>query len=219
MEKDSQTLDGSRLLIAVLGATGQVGRFFVELALARGHTVRALVRNDARLESRDHPKVQAVVGDATDPEDVAAVVRGADAVVSCLGNVGEHRIMEKTFKNILAAAAAQEETPRCLLITTTGCGGTSWLVKQGLMLVLGRASFMDYETADKLVRENDSVPTVLVRPYALTDKPGNGAYKATLKRRATFAKPIPRADVALFLADALMDRQWDSRGGVQVSGR
>lgn len=219
METDSKTPDSARLLVAVLGATGQMGRFFVELALARGHTLRALVRNETKLESLDHSRVQALVGDATNPEDVAAVVGGADAVVSCLGNVGEHRIMEKAFSNILAAAAAQEETPRCLLITSIGCGGTSWLVKQALMLIGGRASFMDYEAADELVREHGSVPSVLVRPYALTDKPGNGAYKATLKQRSTFAKPIPRADVALFLTDALMDRQWDSRGGVQVSGK
>ncbi len=43
------------------------------------------------------------MGDATERDDVAALVAGADVVVSCLGNVaGGPRIMDKAAATILA---------------------------------------------------------------------------------------------------------------------
>lgn len=207
-------------LVAILGATGKMGKLFVQQALDAGHTLRALVRNAAKLEPSEHLRLEAVVGDATRRDDVAKVVAGADVVVSCLGNVGKHHIMLHAFENILAAAAAQPAIPRCLLITSVGCGGISWLVKQMLILIGGdKAGFQDYDLADSRVLDESTVPCVLVRPYALTDKQGSGKYKATEKHNATFMRPIPRADVATFLVDAAIDKRWDGKPGIQLGGR
>lgn len=41
------------MIITVFGATGQVGRFLVSLALAKGHTVRAFGRNVEDLIDHD----------------------------------------------------------------------------------------------------------------------------------------------------------------------
>ena len=80
--------------------------------------------------------------------------------------------MYKSHDNILTAASKQTNIPKCILISSIGCGGTSWIIKQMLTLIGGKASFADYEKADKRIREEKSVPFVLVRPYALTDKEG-----------------------------------------------
>ena len=205
--------------VAVLGGTGNMGKHFVRQALDAGHNLRLLVRNASKVEPREHPKIEVVVGDATKPEDVAKVVAGVDVVVSCLGNVGKYRIMEKSFNNILAAAATQQKVPRCLLVTSIGCGGTSWPVKWMLILIGGKASFDDYDRADKRVREESSVPCVLVRPFALTDKPGNGKYHAKEEQNGTFMRSIPRADVAKFLVDAVTDTRWDGKRGIQLGGK
>ena len=205
--------------VAVFGATGNMGKLFVEQALDAGHDLRLLVRNPAKVAHQDHPQIEVVVGDATKPEDVANVVAGVDVVVSCLGNVGEHLIMEQAYENILTAAAAQPSAPRCLLITSVGCGGTSWLVKRMLILIGGKKGFHDYELADARVLAESIVPCVLVRPYSLNDKPGTGKYNAREKRNATFIRPIPRADVATFLVDAVTDKQWDGKPGIQLGGR
>jgi len=204
--------------VAVLGATGKVGKHFVRQALEAGYTLRALVRNAAKLEPSEHPQIEAVVGDATKLEDVMKLVTDVDVVVSCLGNVGKIHIMTPAFDNILKAAAEQEKIPRCLFITSTGCGGSSWVVKQMLMLIGGRAGFQDYDRADSRVRNEPTVPYVLVRPAALTDKPGTGKYKIS-ETDGTFARPIPRADVATFLVDAVKDKQWDRKTGIQLSGK
>ena len=118
----------------------------------------------------------------------------------------------------MTAAAKQPQPPRCIMISSIGLGGTSWLIKFMLTLIAGKATIADYEKADKRVREETAVPFVLVRPYALTDKPGNGRYHASKKQNATIMRPIPRADVATFMVDAVADTQWDGKLGVQLGG-
>ena len=178
-----------------------------------------LVRNASKLDPSEHPKIHVVAGDATKPGDVARVVAGVDVVVSCLGNVGGIRIMDVSFENILSAASAQSTVPRCLLITSIGCGDSSWLVKRMLILIGGKTAFQDYEMADKRIRDESSVACVLVRPAALTDKPGSGRYNAIEKQNGTFVRPIPRSDVAKFLVDAVADNRWDGKPGIQLGGK
>lgn len=72
--------------LALFGATGRVGGRVLEYALEEGHTVTALVRNAARLIPRSGLTI--VIGDVLDPASVANTVRGADAVISTLGNAG-----------------------------------------------------------------------------------------------------------------------------------
>ena len=205
-------------MIAVLGGTGKMGRLFVQQALDAGHSVHALDRRPGRKGALEHPNLETVVGDATRLDDVTALVAGTDVVVSCLGNVGDLLIMDKAAETILAAAAAQPRVPRCMFISSVGCGGTSWIIKQVLTLMGGRAGFADYEAADRRIRQQSAIPSVLVRPYALTDKPGRGRYHATGNQNATFLRSISRADVARFLLDAVTDTRWDGRPGVQLGG-
>lgn len=76
----------SAVLIALFGATGRVGGRFLEYALAAGHTVRALVRDPAKLAPR--PGLDIRKGDVLEPTNVARVIGGVDAVVSGLGGAG-----------------------------------------------------------------------------------------------------------------------------------
>ena len=54
-----------------------------------------------------------------------SAIADADVVVSCLGNVEGVLIMEKAAEAILAAAAARQDSPKCLIVSTIGCAGTS----------------------------------------------------------------------------------------------
>jgi uncharacterized protein len=69
--------------LVVFGATGNVGQQVVAEALRRGHEVLGVVRDPQAVRSPD-PRVKLVPGDATKPESIAAVARGADAVVSAI---------------------------------------------------------------------------------------------------------------------------------------
>jgi len=65
--------------ITVFGAAGNVGRRVVAEAVSRGHEVTAVARNPRRAEGLAVP-VRA--GDAANPEDVAALSRGQDLVIT-----------------------------------------------------------------------------------------------------------------------------------------
>ena len=110
--------------IALLGATGAVGGHFLTKALAAGYAVKALVRTPEKL--RKDASLSELKGDVANPVDVAELIRGTDVVVSCLGNVKGMLIMEKAAEVILQTAAEQSKPPKCLFISSIGCGGTSW---------------------------------------------------------------------------------------------
>ena len=201
--------------IALLGATGAVGSHFLTKALAAGYAVKALVRTPEKL--RKDASLSVLKGDVTSPADVAKLIRGVDVVVSCLGNVKGVLIMEIAAKAILEASAKQSKSQRCLFVSSIGCGGTSWVVKQMLQLIGGRSSFADYERADARISGEGEVPYVLVRPAALKEKRGNGKYRV-FQGDGTFARPIAKEDLAEFLFDAISSNQWDGRGGFQLAG-
>ncbi|MFL5493071.1 MAG: NAD(P)-dependent oxidoreductase [Gemmatimonadales bacterium] len=69
--------------IVVFGATGNIGQRVAKEALSRGHEVTGVVRDPAAVQPPD-PRVRLVKGDATKADDVAKVVKGADAVVSAI---------------------------------------------------------------------------------------------------------------------------------------
>ncbi len=69
------------MLIAITGASGFIGSYTVQALHAAGHQVRALVRATSK---RDHvaPFVdQFIEGDIADPQSLAALVAGAEAVI------------------------------------------------------------------------------------------------------------------------------------------
>ncbi len=69
--------------IVLFGATGNVGQRVAAEALKRGHEVVGVVRDPQAVRSPD-ARVRLVKGDATQADSVAALVAGADAVVSAI---------------------------------------------------------------------------------------------------------------------------------------
>jgi putative NADH-flavin reductase len=66
--------------IVVIGATGFVGSAILQEALQRGHEVRALIRHPEKLQP--HVKLHPQKGDVYNPDDVARLVAGHEAVIS-----------------------------------------------------------------------------------------------------------------------------------------
>lgn len=215
-------MDSKSKTIVVFGANGKVGSAFVRMAADAGYALRAFVRTPEKFDNPDAETIEVVKGDATNADDVSQAIDGADVVASFLGNPYPNPrniyIMEAATDRILSAAAAQPESPRCLMISTVGAGGSSWLIKIMLQMFNGRAGFADYERAEARVRSEDLVPRAVIRPYALNDKPATGRYTVIGGSTAHFAKPIPRPDVAKFFLDCVEDTQWDGPHGVNLGG-
>jgi putative NADH-flavin reductase len=128
--------------IVVLGATGNTGSRVVEAALARGHEVTALVRDPARV-TQTHPRLNVRGGHPTAPADVAAAVRGADAVVHCLGvggkGDGKPTTLVSDSVKVVLAAMKEAHVPRIVCMSNLGAGGSGpWWFNRVVVPYLAR---------------------------------------------------------------------------------
>lgn len=113
--------------IALFGATGFTGKDILQVALSQNHTVRALVRDPARVET-SHPKLELVKGDALNKEDILGLLRGTDVVVHCLGVGGKGDGKPTTLVSdsvALVVQAMQEcDISRIICMSNVGAGGS-----------------------------------------------------------------------------------------------
>lgn len=110
------------MTILVVGATGSIGRHVVDVAIRRGHAVRALVR-DAKRARRLLPEIELAVGDLTQPDTLASAVDGIEAIVFThgsdgAGKAGAEQVDYGGVRNVLAALRGRQA--RIALMTAIG---------------------------------------------------------------------------------------------------
>lgn len=108
----SKNLQMPRPVIALAGATGDLGARIARALVAQGAEVRALVRSDADARATERIAALGAVPVAADPADVGAMARaleGAACVVSALNGLQEV-ILDR--QGILLDAAARAGVPR-----------------------------------------------------------------------------------------------------------
>jgi len=66
--------------LAIIGATGNIGSKILAEALQRGHDVTGIARHPEKLTG--HPRLTPKQGDIADPEALAHLLKGHDAVIS-----------------------------------------------------------------------------------------------------------------------------------------
>lgn len=84
----------------VTGATGKVGNAVTRALVARGDTVRALVRDTSKARSAVPAGAELVVGDVTDPDSLSAAVDGCDVVFNAMGLPEQWLVDESLFERI-----------------------------------------------------------------------------------------------------------------------
>ena len=195
--------------LAVFGGTGKTGRLLLEQALAAGYDVTVLVRTLSKLALR-HERLHVVQGDALDPNRVAQVVSGADAVISLLGPTkdGPPLSVSRSTANIISAAEACGVRR---LLVTAGAGVGDPVDRPGpvdrlIGVLLKKAAKTAYEdmTAAAIAVRRSSLDWTLVRIPRLTDGPRRGQLKTGyLGKGAGMA--LSRADLAAFLLQQAND--------------
>ncbi|BEN87797.1 hypothetical protein AI2618V1_2255 [Serratia marcescens] len=118
--------------VAIIGATGFVGRRVVDEALARGIQVTAIARQKKELP--EHANLTVALGDVADTAWLAGQLRGQDAVISTYNpGWGEDNLYEKTARGAQQILTAVEQAGVKRLLVVGGAGSLE--VAPGVELV------------------------------------------------------------------------------------
>ncbi|HEY2793412.1 MAG TPA: NAD(P)H-binding protein [Micromonosporaceae bacterium] len=190
--------------IALLGATGGIGRAFDSQAQAAGHEVVAAVRNP-------HARPGSILVDIFDPDALAGVIDGCDAVVSALGpRPGGSTTLHEDAARSTLAAMAKVGIRRYVLVSANGAfidPGDGFVLRHVLKpmaMRFFRENFADLQRTEPMVHASETDWTIM-RPPRLTNRPLTGAYRTAVDRGLPRSLSIPRADVAQAMLKALPD--------------
>lgn len=135
--------------IALIGATGFVGSAVLEEATSRGHDVKAIVRDTAKVPTAS--RVTAIKADVNDVKELEKVIAGSDVVISAFnGGWGDADIYNKHLKGSRAIAKAAESAG-IRLITVGGAG--SLYAPDGTQFVDGDAFPADWKAGATAARD------------------------------------------------------------------
>ncbi|MBS1890904.1 MAG: SDR family oxidoreductase [Actinobacteria bacterium] len=185
--------------VAIAGGHGKIALILGRLLAERGDTVSGLIRNPDQEEDLRAAGVGPVLCDLEGDGDVAAAIRGADAVVFAAGagpGSGDARksTMDKGGAVKLIEAAKAEGISRYLIVSSMGADKAPEDGAEGFGAYL-RAKF----EADEALRASGLDYTV-VRPGGLTEDDATGLVRIAA---STGRGQIPRADVAAVLLACL----------------
>ena len=193
--------------VAIAGAHGQVARRLGRLLSGRGDTVVGIVRNPAHTADLEADGVTPAVLDleSASVDEVAEVLRGADAVVFAAGagpGSGEARkhTVDHGAAVLLADAAERAGVRPYVLVSSMGVEQARQGTPEGMDPVF--AVYLQAKLrAEDVILPRPALDTVVLRPGRLTDDPGTG--RVRLDRHVDRGQ-VPRDDVAAVLV-ALLD--------------
>jgi len=218
------------LLIA--GATGKTGRPLVESLLALGHSVRVIVRTRHRLPTAiaEHPNISVIEANILDLSDkqMGELVKGCDAVVSCLGHVisfkgifgAPRKLCTDATRRLCAAIRTNRPTSpaKFILMNTVGVPNPNLNERRGFVerVVLTLLRWLipphnDNETAAQHLQENvgrqsEYLEWCSVRPDSLINAEVS-PYEITESPVTDLfsGRPTTRSNVAHFMTQLIED--------------
>ena len=192
--------------VIIFGATGSLGSQVVKEALAKGYAVKAFTRNADKLKTIKNAQLQIVQGDVLNFEDVQNAVKGADAVLCCLGDGAKGTVRALGTQNIVNAME-HLGLKRLICQTTLGLGD-SWInlnffwkyIMFGLLL---KKAFNDHKLQEGYIYESN-LDFTIVRPSAFTNEPSTKNFKVGFDAQTKHLRlKISRTDVAYFMVEQL----------------
>ena len=191
--------------LLVLGATGGTGRLIVRDAVAKGHSIVALVRSKT---SADLPGARLVEGDARDEATLSRAMDGCDAVVSALGTgMGLRKVDLLTVATrALVTAMTRNGVRRLVCVSALGVGDSrghgGFVFDRLFQPLLLNEAYKDKDRQEAAIRAS-ALDWVVVRPAMLTDDPARGSARAFTDLARVKGGKIARADVAQFVVEQL----------------
>ena len=190
--------------VMVLGANGGIGRQAVEMALAQGHSVTAILRTPSNI-TLIHPNLLIVKGDIVKPETWEKHLEHKDVVISAIGATSrkETTLYSQGARNLLNAMK-KTGANRAFFISASGLEvnpSHSLFIRLVTTYVLQRLlknMYADLNKMEQLVKESDLNWTIM-RPPRLTNRPFTGRYRFAINGFLKAGLSISRADLAHFM--------------------
>jgi uncharacterized protein YbjT (DUF2867 family) len=187
--------------IVIAGGHGQIALRLERLLAASGHVAVGLIRDPGQADDLREAGAEPVVLDleSATADEVAGVVRGADAVVFAAGagpgsGVERKETVDRAAAVLLADAAEAAGVRRYLLVSSLGAdaGHPGDEVFDVYLRAKG--------AADDAVRSRSGLDWTILRPGSLTGDAGKGLVRLAA---STGRGTVPRDDVAAVLAELL----------------
>ncbi|MBS1822070.1 MAG: NAD(P)H-binding protein [Acidobacteria bacterium] len=193
--------------VVVYGATGNAGSEIVKELLRRGHNVTGVARNVEKLKAQ--PGVTAKTDDLSDAGTIAAVIKGADVVVSAYQPPADNtdKLIDVTRLEIEAVKKAG--VPRLVVVGGAGqlevAPGVT-LTKSGHLPEAYIPIAVSHEKASEVLKASSINWTYLAPAAFFVPGERTGKFRLGTKELVTDAKGESRisfADYAIALVDEI----------------
>lgn len=189
--------------VVIAGGHGKIALILERLLSQRGDSVAGFIRNPDQAADLEAAGAEALVVDLENSsvEDVAAHLRGADAVVFAAGagpgsGAARKETVDRDAAILLADAAEAAKVSRYVMISSKGADANAPHTRDDVFTAYLRAK----GAADDNVRARTALKSTIVRPGHLTNDSGTG--RVTIADH-TGRGDIPREDVAAVLLAVL----------------
>lgn len=189
--------------VVIAGGHGKIALILERLLSQSGDSVAGFIRNPDHAADLEAAGAEALVVDLENSsvEEVAAHLRGADAVVFAAGagpgsGAARKETVDRDAAILLADAAEVAKVSRYVMISSTGADANAPHTRDDVFTAYLRAK----GAADDNVRARTALKSTIVRPGHLTNEPGVGRVEIADQ---TLRGDIPREDVAAVLLAVL----------------
>ena len=198
--------------VVVFGANGSTGREVVRFAKAAGHEVVAAVRRPETMAGETGIEVAQI--DLSDHASLVQAIRGADAVVSCLGHGSVSASAKPTtlYSDSARAYRAAMREAGCSRILVLSSGGVvqddaaPWFYTKLLRRYLLN-TYVDMARMETILEESEDLEWTSVRlTYLLKGESKDFLAEEGRLGRGTFK--IHFVDAGRFVVDELSARRW-----------
>lgn len=190
--------------VVIAGGHGKIALILERLLAERGDAVTGIIRNPGQAADLEAAGAVPVVLDLEQAsvDQVAEVVRGADAVVFAAGagpgsGAARKQTVDRDAAVLLADAAEAAGVARYVMVSAMSADDRG--LDAGYDEVF-RAYIRAKSEADANVQARAGLQTTIVRPGRLTDEPGTGLVHIA---ESTGRGAVPRDDVAAVLLAVL----------------
>jgi uncharacterized protein YbjT (DUF2867 family) len=191
--------------LTVFGATGQTGQALVAAALAHGWRVSAFVRSQAGASLALPAGLHVVHGDPGRPADVAAAVRGSDAVCCVFGpRPPTNEVFRAAFTQNIINVMREQDVHRIVCVTGAMVGAMPLNTSVALRALAAAFRWRVPEVAadgaeQEAIVMSSGLDWTLVKPPRLTVRPRTSTVHADAALPVGALSSLGRQDLAEFI--------------------